>query len=313
MNRRFLALALAASLGSCTKKQAPVAPPPAPPAPPASLAGVPAQSGDPASENLKAVYSDFDGAALPLAQKFCDAVYEIPAGRKAACCKAGKGSALTPLCANLLSAALRSNGVSLDAEAVNACTAAQNKAHDGCSWVGTTVDRSPPECRLLIKGLRKPGELCRSSLECGDGQHCLGVGPMDPGRCGNPRPAGQSCRDSVDPLAEYTRQYDEDSHHPECAGYCGHRKCEPSTPLGAKCLLAHQCAAGLHCDGEQCAQGDLPKVGEKCLEECTFGANCVAGRCQEPKADGAACTADAECRGACLTATHLCGMRCGGP
>ena len=276
------------------------------------IATPPSAGATPEEDDLKPVYSGFDGKPLPLAQKLCDAVYEIPAARIAACCKSGAQMTLTPLCTSSLSAALRSKGVSLEAAAVDACVAAQAKAHEGCSWVGAATDPLPPECRLLIKGLRKPGELCRSSLECGDGQHCLGVGPMDAGRCGPPRADGQACRESVDPLANYTREYDEDSHHGECAGYCGHRKCEPAAALGAKCALPHQCKAGLHCDGEKCAPGDLPAVGGKCLQECASGAACVSGRCQQPKADGAACTSDSECRGGCLAATHACGMRCGG-
>lgn len=315
MNRPLVALLLAALALACSeKKSASGAPaPPAPaPAPQDQAAAHLADGGDPEADVLKPVYSDFEGAALPLAQKLCDALYEIPEARKAACCKSGRATVLTPLCATTLSAALRSKGVSLDPGAVDRCVAAQTKAHDGCSWVGPTTDPLPPECRLLLKGLRKTGEVCRSSLECGDGQHCLGVGPMDPGRCGPPRPDGQACRESVDPLAVYSLEYDEDSHHGECAGYCGHRKCEPAAPLHAKCSLAHQCAAGLYCNGEQCVKGDLPKVGDRCLEECAFGARCVSGKCREPGADGAACTSDDDCRGGCLATTHVCGMRCGG-
>ena len=303
MNRSILALALAAAL-ACTKKQAPAQPPRD--APPTATDAIP---GD---DELKPVYSGFDGQPLPLAQKLCAALYELPADRWATCCKSGKPTLVTPLCSSTVSAALRSKGVTLDEGAVDRCAAAQAKAHEGCSWVGPAVNALPPECRELLKGLRKAGEVCRSSLECGDGQRCLGVGPMDPGRCAPPRADGQACRQSVDPLAAYSRESaDEDAHHPECAGWCGHYKCMPRVALGAKCTLAQECAAGQHCDDQKCVEGAAAKVGEQCLTDCLTGARCVAGRCKEIKPDGASCTADDECRGGCLAATHACGMRCG--
>lgn len=300
MKRAATLLALACCL-SCTRKQEPAAP---------RAEAEPADAGE--SETPQPAYAGFSGEALPIARQLCDAIYELPAERTAACCKSRNPGTLSPLCATTLSAALRSKGVSLDAAAVDRCVAAQGKAHEGCAWVGAAADPLPPECRLLIHGLRRTGELCRSALECGEGQFCLGVGPMDAGRCGPPRKDGQACRSAVDPLAEYTREFDDDSRHGECAGYCGHRKCEPAAALHAKCSLAHECAAGLHCDGEQCAEGELPGLGDKCRFECAFGLVCAGGKCAQPRAEGAACASDGECRGGCLPASHTCGMRCSG-
>ena len=309
MISRLLALALLGSL-ACTRKPAPA---PAPPPPPAAAPAPAPDAADalPQEDELKPVYSGFDGQPLPLAQKLCAAVYDVSAQRRGACCKtSATSSPLTALCSATVSAGLRSKGITIDEAAVDRCAAAQAKAHQGCSWVGPGDDPLPDECGALIQGARKAGEVCRSSLECGDGQHCLGVGPMDPGRCGPPRGDNQGCRQSVDPLANYARQ-SEDAHHPECAGWCGHYKCLPRAAAGAACRVGPECQAGLHCDGQKCVEGAVAKAGEACVAECAAGAHCVAGRCKEIKPDGAACTSDAECLGGCLPATHTCGMRCG--
>ena len=150
MDRRLLALLACLC---CTRKPPPAAPDAAQ-SPASADALQPSAVATPEEDDLKPVYSGFDGKPLPLAQKLCDAVYEIPAARIAACCKSGAQMTLTPLCTSSLSAALRSKGVSLEAAAVDACVAAQAKAHEGCSWVGAATDPLPPECRLLIKGLR---------------------------------------------------------------------------------------------------------------------------------------------------------------
>jgi hypothetical protein len=299
--RRHLSTALLLALSFACKKPAPAAPPTAAqPAVEASDAG-----GD---EEVKPVYAA--GEASPLAQQLCDALYEVQADRRAACCsgKPAPGLGLSQ-CVLTVSAALRSGAVSLDPKAVAACAAAQAKIYDGCAWAGSQP-QIPSQCRELLKGRRKNGEVCRSSLECLEGQTCLGVGPTQAGICGAPKTDGQACRLSVDALASFARD-DEDIHHPECAGFCGHYKCAPRTAPGGACFMASECPGGQHCDGKNCAAGAAAGAGEKCVGgTCAEGLRCVAGTCAAPLAAGAACKKDAECVGGCIPATHVCGQRC---
>lgn len=321
MTRLLLVAALIASIG-CSKKT----PPPAPTAAGgaaasgaasggAAPAGEAAASEDAAAaaaqpeEELKAVYADFAGPPAPLAQKLCGALYDLPVARRAACCGGKPGSTLGGECVKIVSAALRSGGVQLDAAGVDRCVLAQEKAHDGCSWVGQYHPPLPAECDGLLSGHRAKDEVCRSSLECANGLRCLGAGPMDKGRCGPPRGDGQPCLTSVDPLAVFARE-SLDAHHPECSGYCGHRKCEPIAAPGAACSIAPECPPGQHCDGKKCAPGDVAALGASCAGgTCAPGSRCIHGQCAAPKPDGSSCKDDVECLGGCLP-SQRCGMRC---
>lgn len=310
---RLALAALLAVVCSCSRKHTEV---PAPPAAGRQSAAAPQpdlaapESPLPGDEEIKPVYSDFAGAALPLAQKLCAALYELPEARKTACCSAKPGSTISGECARVLSAALRSGSVQLEAAAVDRCAAAQERTLSGCSWVGPFSPPAAPECEGLLTGHRKRGEVCRSSLECGEGLHCLGVGPLNAGKCGPPFPDGHACLTAVDSLATYARE-DADLHHPECSGFCGHRKCMPVAAPGAACRIARECSRGQHCDGVKCVAGEVAAAGESCTGgACARGLSCLEGKCAAPKADGAPCKVDAECRGACRPATHVCGMRC---
>jgi hypothetical protein len=293
--RRHLSAALLLALAFACKE-----PPPAQPAQDAFDAG--------ADEEVKPVYAAAE--ASPVAQRLCNALYAIPADRRAACCsgKPSPGLGLTQ-CVATLSSALRSGAVSLQESAVAACEAAQTKVYAGCDWVGSNPPAIPAECQDLIRGGRKSGELCRSSLECQDGQRCLGSGPTQAGRCGPPKTDGQICRQSVDALAGFVRQ-DDERHHPECAGFCGHYRCAPRTTPGGDCYMAAQCPGGQYCDGSKCISGAGAKEGQACLgETCAEGLRCVAFKCAVPLATGASCKSDAQCLGGCLPA-HLCGPAC---
>ena len=313
MTRLFLAALLLCA--ACTKKKDAA---PASPAAPVHPAAPPADQGDlppgvaalPPDEDVKPVYSAFDGAALPLAQKLCTALHELPGQRRAACCKGGVGISFASECTKVVSAAVRSGGIKLDSAAVDRCVAAQEKAHEGCSWVGGNYRSPLPECQDLLAGNRKTGDVCRSSLECAEGLRCLGVGPLNPGRCGASREAGQTCLTAVDSLAVYAQE-DLDAHHPECTGYCGHRSCEAATTIGAACKVSFECGAKNHCDGHKCVEGSRAAKGEPCAGDiCGAGLRCFTGRCFEPKKDGEKCARDEECLGGCVPSTHVCGMRC---
>jgi hypothetical protein len=296
--RRHLSTALLLALSFACKKPAPAAPAPAADALDAG-----------ADEDVKPVYAA--GETVPLAQQLCDALYEVQADRRAACCssKPSPGLGLSQ-CVLTVSAALRSGAVSLEAKSVAACAAAQTKRYEGCAWVGPAHPSLPTECADLLHGTLKAGAVCRSSLECLDGSFCLGVGPTQPGKCSPPKSDGQACRLSVDALAGYARQ-DEELHHPECAGYCGHYKCAPRTAPGGACHMASECPGGQHCDGNKCVAGAAAAAGEACVGgACADGLSCVSGKCAAPLPTGAACKSDAECTGGCIPATHVCGQRC---
>lgn len=302
-SRRAIAVLLLC-LGCSKGQPAPVPPPPASPASPA------AAEGPPPEVELKAVYEGFEGPPLPLAAKLCAALYDLPEARRAACCQGRPASGLGGECVRVVSAALRSGGVRLDEAGVERCRAAQARAHEGCSWVGQWHPPLPAECDGLFEGSRKDGELCRSSLECAGGSHCLGGGPMDAGRCGPPRGAGDACLTAVDPLASYARQNPE-ARHRECQGFCGHRKCQPIAAPGSACSIAPECPPGQHCDGKTCVAPAFASRGQRCVGgACAPGLRCLGGSCAEAKPEGAACKEDVECRGGCLPATHRCGMRC---
>jgi hypothetical protein len=250
--RSFLPAALLLAFAPACRK----APPPAVTDEAAAAAG---------DEEVKPVYAA--GEAAPLAHQLCGALYAVPADRRAACCH-GKPAPSIGLsqCVLTLSAALRSGAVSLEPKSVEGCKAAQAKVFDGCDWVGPYVPPPAAECQNLLHGARKAGELCRSSLECLEGQTCLGVGPTQAGRCGPPKQDGQACRLAVDALAGYLLQ-DGDRHHPECQGFCGHYRCAPRSAAGGDCSMAGQCPEGQQCDGKKCIAGAAaaaPFKGPRC-------------------------------------------------
>lgn len=251
------------------------------------------------------------GESLPAAQRLCDALYRLPAEGRAACCeeRSAPGFALSQ-CVLVVSSALRSGAVTLDARQLDACVSEQEKSLSGCAWVGPTPPTPPGICRELLHGRRKRGDPCRSSLECPSGLSCAGAGPTQAGVCSLPKSDGQACRLSVDTLASYARE-DEELHHPECTGFCGHFKCAPRSPAGGPCQLASQCQRDQHCDGTACKPGPAAGAGERCVGGvCAEGLRCVAGTCAAPLASGAACIDDAQCLGGCLAASHVCGQRC---
>jgi hypothetical protein len=266
-------------------------------------------------DDVRPVYPMQAGAPSPLAQRLCEAIQEIPAKRRASCCESTPGLLLTGECVRMLSAALASGAVKLEAPAVDACVQAMEQAHQGCEWIGPETPPPPAACLGLVRGTLASGAKCRSSLECAEGLRCHGVGPTDPGVCGSPGGAGQLCAISVDALAAYLRQDTLDEAHPECQGHCFKRQCTDPVALGGECGLEVQCGPGLHCSEGKCAQGELAGLGQPCANGgCQEGARCVLGVCATPKPTGTACERDAECRGGCVRPDGgrggTCGPRC---
>lgn len=263
---------------------APIAPAPRPEAEPAFPEPVYPRTNDPPD---------------PLAQRLCDAIHTLPARRKAECCKGEPSVTMVDECVRTLSYALRSKAVTLDPAEVDVCAEAAAKAFDGCGWVTPLSAAVPAACAGIVKGAVKEGDHCRSSLECQDGLHCHGVAASDTGRCGKPREAG-SCSRGIDTLASHTRQSGVDRSHPECAGHCNGRRCEPDLPVGAACITSVACGAGRLCLDKKCSDTKLPAAGQKCLQgACGEGARCLSGTCVAPRREGESCADDIECPGVC--------------
>lgn len=285
---------------------------------PDASAAAPVDSRESAEDEVRSVYPAQAGAPSPLAQRLCEAMQELPARRRASCCQGSPGMLLTGECVRMLSAALTSGAVKLEAPAVDACVQAMEQAYQGCEWVGPQAPSIPAACLGLIHGTLAAGARCRSALECVDGLRCLGVGPTDVGQCGPPGGAGQLCAISVDALATYTRQDTLDEAHPECQGHCAKRQCADSVALGGACVFEAQCGPGLHCAAGKCTEGERAGVGQPCVNGgCEEAARCLQSTCVSPKPAGAVCERDAECLGGCVRPdggrAGTCGPRCDAP
>jgi hypothetical protein len=269
----------------------------------------------PGGDEVQPAYPITKDPPDPRAQRLCEALNELPVKRKAECCATAPGFMQTSECTRALSYALKSGAVTVDDAAIAACSEAMARAHEGCGWVGLNLPNAPDACQGILRGTLKEKAECRSSLECEAGLSCLGVGPTTKGTCQKPRAKGFPCGMNVDPLAGYVRQTSYEAAHPDCAGYCGRRRCDDLVPVGGECETSEACGAGKACVQKKCSAAPLPEAGKACLEGvCAKGARCVAGRCVTPKPKGEACESDQECVGACAkpdgAKAGTCEMRC---
>lgn len=301
-----LALCAVLAIPGCPKE----APPPPPP---------PATTQDNAKTEImggnEAVY-DANTPPDPRAAALCDALYTVPATRKAACCsEPAAASPVVATCTGVLSAALKSGAVTLDEQKARACAAAQEQALAGCGWVGVLAPPLPPACKGLFTGTLDAGAACRSSYECKGNLRCHGSSALDAGRCGPPRPPKAPCGAAIDGLAVVTGQVAVDDEHPECQQSCGRGRCTAHAAVGDACFADGECGADHRCENKVCVKGRLA-VGDKCvLGGCVDGARCMGGTCQRLRKAGEACDSEFDCaQGGCvkasLTAQGVCGMRC---
>ncbi|GAC1393965.1 MAG: hypothetical protein NVSMB47_02200 [Polyangiales bacterium] len=315
-----MAVALAA-VGAC-KRTAPNGGAPAPAdgaadAPSTSPSASSSIETSEADEEVKPVYPLDPGPPNAQVDKLCAALHDLPATRRAACCKQPKPLVLTGECRRNLGAAVNASAVTLDAAEIDRCVAALGKAYDGCAWVGPNAVAPPKECLGLVHGKVPAQARCRSSLECVDGMRCHGSGPTTPGVCGPAHATGGACGATIDVLVTYTAQADWEVTHPECVGVCDRRRCIAPVPVGGACTTALVCAAGNACVVGKCAPAAPAKTGEACPGGACAeaGVRCVAGRCVAPKKDGEPCALDAECMGGCVkdkgAKSGTCGLRCG--
>ncbi len=297
-----------------------VAPSASPDAAVSGEAGGRAVDGGPdASEEVRSVYPDLEGAPEPLAVRLCAALHEAPEARRAECCREPKGVVMASECTRMLTAALRSKAVTVLEADIDACTAALARTYAGCDWVGPFPPDLPAACHGLVKGTVALGQRCRSALECAGNARCKGVGPTTVGTCAAAGDVGESCGGTVDPLGTFVRATDLDRTHPACAGYCARFKCAAPTQKDASCTQSRECEAGLQCVGKKCVAKEPSKEGEACPGSvCEAGLSCLQGKCVARKAEGQRCTTDFECLGGCVKAADAgasaagkCAMKCG--
>jgi len=231
-----------------------------------------------------------------LAKRLCDALHELPARRRQACC-GSTASSLAAVCTDELTAAVRRRTITIQAAGIDRCVGESEKALAGCSWVTPLLPNPPAACAGLVAGTLKDGASCHSSMECVDGLYCRGVSAAQPGVCRPPAAPRSACEFPADNLAAYARA-SEDPRHPSCEGRCEKGQCLPFIPAGRACLSSALCLPGLHCLGGKCEAKPLPGIGEVCVASnvCEAGAFCDAGKCQPLKDAGAACSLPFECR-----------------
>jgi hydrogenase/urease accessory protein HupE len=171
------------------------------------------------------------GAAMPWVLPLCTAFHELPRVRRAQCTGKKPGLAFTGECVRMLNAAVSSRALRIDEPGAQRCIAAETTRMGDCSFTRAASLPALAECRGVLHGSLAQGATCRSSLECDEGLHCLGVSPLDTGTCQAPRPDGSRCGFAVDPLAAYiARSADDPNPHRECAGNCVRGTCQNSGP-----------------------------------------------------------------------------------
>jgi len=284
---------------SCAHQETPASSD-ASPAPVASAAATTS-----AKDPVQAAYSTDAGPPEPLAVRFCETLHRLPERRKDACCATQEsfGAAVVSTdCVRTLSAALRSQSVSLTEIDVDRCTAAMTQATAGCDWITRVSSLArrpvPSECEDLLRGTLPESAKCRSSLECRGELRCRGFTATEAGTCAPPGGTGEPCNRATDLLAVVTHGL-LDPAHPECKGACRERVCSEAVPKGGACHADVECGGG-RCDKGGCAEAVLPAVGEACTGACATGSRCAKGVCVAPRSEGATCESDAECRGACV-------------
>jgi hypothetical protein len=289
-----------------------------------SIAGASGESGA-EEDDVRPVYPVTGVTTNPLATRLCIALHEVPEKKRSTCCKEPPAPVVKGECERMLSAALNAKAVTIEPSAVDACVAAMDATYSGCDWVGPFPPDVPAACLGIVKGTLKAKDRCRSSLECGAGLRCHGVGPTTIGRCGAPREDGAGCSGgNVDTLVTFARQNDLDDTHPECKGYCDRIRCASWVAEGGACRNHRECGPEHSCvsegqhskDSARCMKRARAKLGEACSGDiCESGLRCISGKCRPRLTAGTACERDFDCLGGCIKpdggTKGLCGQKCG--
>jgi hydrogenase/urease accessory protein HupE len=198
--------------------------PPAPPAAPSNVATTHSDSEPSATPaDLRSIYKSVP--ASPIAERLCRVAQRLPRERRAECTGSPVGVTFEAECTRMLSSALASGALRTDSSLDGRCVNTLEARYATCDFASAVTLPPIAACTSLWQGQLSDGAVCRSSLECQAGRHCHGVGPMETGVCGPPKPTGSSCGGAIDALASYlpTREAD----HPECTGRCGQGRCLP--------------------------------------------------------------------------------------
>lgn len=232
-----------------------------------------------------------------LARQYCDVVHRLPATLRATCCETPPAPDLSAMCASQVEAALNDGAITLDADAIAACAEATRRELRGCDWVGPRPPPSPAVCADVIRGTRRAGAACASSLACGEGQYCRGATEARAGVCAEPVAPGLRCENPGDALSAFALTVPL-SRHPTCQGQCVRGQCVALVDEGAACSSGTPCAGGLQCRDRVCARVEQSSRGEACDAQrtCADGLRCVDARCAAPLREGARCEQGFECR-----------------
>lgn len=193
------------------------------PVPQPAAADVPRRDTEPsiAPSGIHPIY--LKTPASPLAERICHIVQRFPREQRAQCSGEPLGVVFDAECTRMLSAALASGAVKLAEGLDGRCVNATYARYATCEFMQHASLPPLAACADLWQGQLAAGGVCRSSLECGPGLYCHGVGPTQPGVCGAPKPTGARCGMAIDALASYVPHNESD--HPECTGNCGQGRC----------------------------------------------------------------------------------------
>ncbi len=305
----LLTLAVGASACSSSPSSSPAASASASATPAETASSAPASSGD-KNDEVRPNYPRTKDPPDPLAASFCAAVQELPAKRKAECCKGTADLEYAAECTRVLSYAIREKAVTLAQPEIDACRAAVDAATQGCDW-GDLRLATPDACLSILHGTIKEGARCRSSFECVDGLACKGVGPTDLGVCAPPVKPGSGCGLATDPLGAWTGQTTARTKHTSCDGACIRGRCVEAQPVGGACKSSLECGTGKLCVDGKCSDAKLPVAGEACLEAyCAPGARCADKKCEALRKIGEACKDDRDCGSQTCGDGHVCEAAC---
>ncbi len=247
-----------------------------------------------ADDDVKPVYPQTNDPPDPVAERYCNLIYEEAEKKRKECCPNIPFMSFRPTgeCVRTLSFALHSKAMVIEKADLDGCETAIAAAAKQCDWGG----EMPAACKGILRGQIPEKETCRSSLECKDGLYCAGLGVSAVGKCSPPRPDGYRCGGGADSLGAFVQQ-DVEAKHQQCQGVCDRRKCASALKTGEKCLSSVQCGETRICKGGKCADGALPKAGEKCFGAiCEAGNRCLKGTCVVERRVGEECADDGECR-----------------
>jgi hypothetical protein len=315
MMRRLPFVLFVASLGACRCESQDV-----PQDASAPEAAPSASASAKSDDQVKPVYPDVPPDAL--ATKLCNALHATESRRRRECCNtpdtgvtAAEGVAVE--CTRNVSAALKLASITITPVDVETCAAAMERTFSGCDWVGPLPPQVAHECQGILHGKLADGAVCRSTLECGAGLLCHGVGPTTTGKCGPVHHDGERCSRSADVLVTYARQDAIDETKPQCTSVCLRGRCVARVKSGEACESSDQCEPGTFCRNTKCTKAPA-KAGEHCdtatLCEATLACQ-PSGRCGPArKPSGAACASDLECAAGCIkppaAKSGTCGMKC---